>query len=77
MTQPTIHRWICRILGHRYVRARRLTRSSHLIVCARCRGLWGMNTDVKAFLPWDLELQDMYYQMGVLDKDGRFVESGA
>ena len=32
--------------------------------CKRCDRQWGINFAVKALIPWDLELQDMYEGFG-------------
>ena len=33
---------------------------SRKLYCTRCKRYFGMNDRVKAFIPWDFELEDMY-----------------
>jgi hypothetical protein len=43
---------------HEYGVIKQYSRQSRLVACMRCKRLWGMNDDVKAFIPWDKELDD-------------------
>lgn len=50
-------RFLCRILGHpSYMIVKRLGAASWCLQCSRCGRFFGVNTDARVFLPWDLEL---------------------
>lgn len=55
---------ICLMFGHRYIVAQEFSDYSRRVVCPDCRGDWGMNDDVRAFVPWDLDLEKMYRSFG-------------
>lgn len=59
-----IKSFLCLIFGHRYAEIIRLSDYTHLIGCVRCKRRWGMNTDVQALIPWDMELEDVHRVMG-------------
>lgn len=59
----TMKRIICLILGHKYYRVRKLAYMSELVGCNRCGKFYGMNHDVRAILPFDQEMCDMYASM--------------
>lgn len=62
-------RIICIIFGHQFFEIRRLGQFTHLMGCHRCDKIWGMNTDVRCLLPWNMELEDHHRFMGDL-KEG-------
>jgi hypothetical protein len=61
-----IFRPACWIGLHDFYEIRRLNKFSHMIGCRRCQKRWGMNTDAKVILPWDMELEDHHRAMGDL-----------
>lgn len=50
--------------GHKYRIVQHFSRTSRRVKCDRCKGDWGMNDDVQAFLPWDTEIEEMYSSFG-------------
>ena len=59
-----IERLLCAVLGHRYVVQRVFSATSRKIGCTRCYCEWGMNDSVKAFIPWDGDLEQLYLDIG-------------
>jgi hypothetical protein len=59
-----MNRIICLFLHHKYYRIRRLGVKSDLIGCKRCGKFYGINYDVRAILPFDKEMYEMYKLMG-------------
>lgn len=57
---------LCFLLGHKYFLIRELTEQSRQIGCWRCKCKFGMNDDVRAVIPWDSELENMYKTIGVI-----------
>ena len=57
-------RVICAVAGHRYVVQRVFSATSRKVGCTRCGREWGMNDSVKAFIPWDGELEQLYRDIG-------------
>lgn len=57
-------RILCAVLGHKYQIARVFSPTSRQLTCTRCGHLWGMNDTVRALVPWDGELKEMYKQFG-------------
>lgn len=55
---------ICFIFGHRYIVAQEFRDDARRVVCPDCRGDWGMNDSVQAFIEWDEELADIYRLQG-------------
>jgi hypothetical protein len=51
---------ICALVGHRYVVQRVFSPTSRKVCCTRCGKEWGMNDSVRAFVPWDGELEQLY-----------------
>ncbi len=58
-----LRRILCTIGYHRYIVAQELTNRSRRIACPYCHKSWGMNDDVRAVIPWDYELADLYNNM--------------
>lgn len=54
----------CLVFGHRYEVAQHFCPWSRRVICRECRGDWGMNDDVRAFIPWSAELEGMYRLLG-------------
>ena len=54
----------CLIAGHRYVVTRRFSAVSRQVGCTRCHRLWAMNDNVRAFVPWDGEFEELYRFLG-------------
>jgi len=50
---------------HKLYIVRRLFYMTDLIGCKHCTKYWGMNHDVRAFLPFDLEMYEMYRSFGL------------
>jgi hypothetical protein len=59
-----IKRLICTILGHKYRLQRVFSAYSRQVGCSRCGREWGMNDNVRALVPWDGELEQMYRDFG-------------
>jgi hypothetical protein len=57
-------RLICSVIGHRYVIQRVFSSTNRKVCCARCRQEWGMNDSVRALIPWDGELEQLYRDIG-------------
>jgi hypothetical protein len=55
---------ICAVFGHRLEVAQHFSRYSRRVICRDCRGDWGMNDDVRAILPWDKDMEEMYRTSG-------------
>lgn len=55
---------ICFVFGHRYIVAQEFSDHARRVVCPDCRGDWGMNDDVRVFIPWDEELAQLYRSFG-------------
>lgn len=62
---------ICAIVGHDYFLIQRLTAHSRKIGCHRCRGVFGMNDDARAVIPWSADLEAVYRIIGVLPRWAR------
>lgn len=50
----------CIVLGHRYEVAQEFSPFVRRVICRHCKGDWGMNDNVKAFIPWDAELTELH-----------------
>ena len=59
-----VARAICFVFGHRYQVVQEFSYYARRVVCSDCRGDWGMNDDVRAFIEWDNELTDLYRSQG-------------
>ena len=55
---------LCWIFGHKYFVVQSFRHTSRKVGCKRCYKRWGMNDHVKAFIPWDGELDEMYVSHG-------------
>ena len=60
-------RIICAIFGHEYMVEKRFNEATRKVGCTRCNRKWGMNDNVRAFIPWDSELEELYKPGGLLD----------
>lgn len=56
----TMKRIICLFLGHKYYLVRVLTDNGKLVGCKRCGKFYGVNDDVRAILPFDKDLCNLY-----------------
>lgn len=68
---PTLERvslWLrkldCALFGHDYEIWQHFSPHARRVICENCGGDWGMNDDVRAFIPWDAELEGMYRLLG-------------
>ena len=61
-------KFLCRIGWHEYYEMRKLTEASIMVGCHCCPKRWGMNHDVRGFLPWDdvRELYERFAREGVI-----------
>ena len=59
-----IRRFLCAVLGHRYVVLRVFNPGARQVGCTRCNRQWGMHDGTKSFVPWDEDLEDMYRRFG-------------
>ena len=55
-----INQLLCALFRHRYVIEKRFSTSTRKIGCTRCDKKWAMNDDVRAFLPWDSDFDELY-----------------
>lgn len=55
----------CFLFGHRYEVWQEFSRTSRRVVCGHCGGDWGMNDDVRAFVPWCGQLAELYEMRGI------------
>jgi hypothetical protein len=55
---------ICATVGHRYVVQRVFSQTSRKVGCTRCGKECGMHDSVRAFVPWDGELEQLYRDIG-------------
>lgn len=55
-----IKQLICFLFGHKYYVIRKFSPTERKVGCARCFKEWGMNDRVKAFIPWDGELEELH-----------------
>ncbi|MBU0959201.1 MAG: hypothetical protein KKB31_04635 [Nanoarchaeota archaeon] len=60
-----IEKLLCKLFGHKYFVIKRFSPASRKVGCWRCHKQWGMNDRVKAFVPWDSELQEHYMEREV------------
>jgi hypothetical protein len=68
---------ICWMRGHEYAIWQAFTPRSRRVYCERCQKDWGMNDDVRAFIPWDSEIEQMYATMGYTVRPRRVDRSKA
>ena len=61
-----LERFICAVLGHRYVVERVLNHGARKVGCARCGEHWAMHDGTRSFVPWDGELEALYAPGGIL-----------
>ena len=71
MIKNIINRIVCKLLFHDLIIIKQYTKSSSKLWCKRCKRYYGMNTDVRAFLPWDKELEDC---MNLVSKTNKELE---
>ncbi|MEK6881361.1 MAG: hypothetical protein AABY22_17190 [Nanoarchaeota archaeon] len=58
-------RIFCFFNHHEYFIIRRFEGfASAKVGCKNCHKVWAMSDEVKAFVPWSLEFQDMYESFG-------------
>ena len=57
-------RLFCFLLDHRYYVWQHFSRISRRVICLRCGGDWGMNDEVRAIIPWDGQLAQLYEMQG-------------
>jgi hypothetical protein len=55
---------MCFFGRHAFVVRRKFSAHSRQVGCAHCHRLWGMNDDVRAFVPWDGSFEQMYRDIG-------------
>ena len=65
-----IERLLCALFNHRYVVLLSFSPTSRKVGCTRCDREWGMNDAVRAFIPWDKELEEMYKLIGQWPRQG-------
>ena len=59
-----LERIMCAVFGHKYVVQLVFSETSRKIGCTRCSKEWGMNDDVRAIIPWDKDLENLYKIIG-------------
>jgi len=59
-----VERFLCALLGHRYVVLRVFNPGARQVGCTRCRRRWGMHDETRSFVPWDGSLEQMYRSFG-------------
>ena len=57
-------RFLCLVFGHRLHVKQHFTKHSRRVVCLCCDGDWAMNDDVRSFLKWDSEFEELYKTLG-------------
>lgn len=57
-------RILCLMFGHEYYVHQHFFAHSRRVKCKVCDGDWAMNDDVRAFVPWSKEFEEMYRSMG-------------
>ncbi len=68
---PGMGRWtavMCRVFFHKLVVVREFG-ISRKVRCLRCGRAFGMHDGVKAFIPWDGELEQAHRTMGHLEEE--------
>lgn len=58
-------RFLCAIFGHQYASIREFGYGQRMVGCVRCKSRWGMHDGVRALVPWDGELEQMYKDHGL------------
>ena len=58
-------RIICLLRGHDYFKVKKLNEYSLLVGCHRCGHFYGMNNNVRAILPFDKDMEEMYRICGI------------
>lgn len=52
---------ICFIFGHKLIKVPGYDRGyAAKLLCKRCNRYFGINHNVKAFVPWDKDLEELY-----------------
>ena len=51
---------LCFIFGHRYFVIKKFSYTVRKVGCSRCGNKWGMNDEVKVFIEWDWELEELH-----------------
>lgn len=64
------HGMKCELGLHKLWVVRELSEDTQLIGCRICNRFWGMNHRVRAFLPFDEEMYQMYKSFGVPEMKG-------
>lgn len=61
-------RLLCKLVFHRLVVVKKFPTpaGSKKLCCLRCGRFFGMCDSVRAFVPWDSELENMYRSWGML-----------
>lgn len=59
-----LRRLDCHLFGHDYEVWQRFTPYSRRVYCENCGGDWGMNDEVRALVPWDRDIEEMYKVLG-------------
>jgi len=54
---------LCKFNWHKYEYVKRVSPATHKIKCTRCGTYFAINTDTRCVLKWDLEIEDMFYQL--------------
>ena len=57
-------RFGCNIFGHDYFVVQKFSSYSRRVGCTKCDGDWAMNDEVRCFLEWSSDFEDMYKTMG-------------
>lgn len=64
LPDKAVVRLMCFVFGHQYDVWQVFSSTSRRVVCHRCRRSWGMNDQVRAFIPWDRDIESMYELLG-------------
>jgi hypothetical protein len=55
-----LNRIKCAIGKHAYYEIKKYSISTRKVGCRHCEKTWAMNDDIRAFVPWGKEFDDMY-----------------
>lgn len=67
----------CYFKGHNFRVVQVFRPGSRRIKCRRCGLDMGMNDDVRAYIPWTPDLEDLYIFQGYTVKEPRFQETAS
>lgn len=56
-----MHVVLCALCFHDYICIQTFTVTQRRIGCRYCRKTWGMHDATKSLIPWDAELEEMYF----------------